>query len=226
MNEPQLGKAYLEEGELSTLYYEGRKGYTSKSLLALKAFSLSDAMAAYYKVMSKRLKSARTEHVLEDISLWLEEEGYVRVVTPKLLKIGNAGRLPDRIKEEWKYQQNPSEFLIRQIERYFETYSISIIAKCGQYLILVDPSTADDELSVEVYHDDEYMGLVRFGVYGENKRSLVIYDEDREQVKLKLLEMIEEMMPGANLTLGRVYYNPSPIGNVPKREKSHESTSC
>lgn len=112
-----IGQQKASVNDVVTYYIEQDSNFSKiVTLLFLKDINLSAAMATFYENSSVAIKVS-SEKAIESFVDYLVSSGIAKLIQPNYVKLGDAKRPSKLMQDEYKYRQNPSEFLLVNLQK-------------------------------------------------------------------------------------------------------------
>jgi len=201
MESKPLGESRAKAGQLLSLYVESETLPLSATLYVLKDFNLSEEMANYFEAN----RNERSESAMGLFTEYLKHKGLVEEPYSEIMVIGQAGRPPRRMINEWKFRRNPTMFLMERIHRMLHTASLYLFTHDGTYLILLDHGQCPEEVILEISHKGEPLGRVHLDVMSDTPKRVKINNEDLNRISTVVQKALIEKFPKEELTVSRIW---------------------
>lgn len=194
MKAATVGHTVATAGQLLALYAVEETGEptgNSRTLYVLKDFNLSEELARYQERLIAENRLQKTDETVTTLAQHLVERGFVSLPEATAVCLGQKNRLPERLSSEYKHYTSKAHPVLYDLIEHFTAYSLSVLTDKGRYLILgVGFNSTGKKLSAEVWHEGEYIGMLKLDTVGDESNT-DLDDSEREKIRQQLIKQVE-----------------------------------
>lgn len=209
-----FGNKVAKEGEVITVFVNDPENAANQqfSLLYVKeSFNIGQQMAAFYDQVSPDQRAMPTEKALESFYIYLLKKGLVDRPKNTVIYLGDHGKLPISIINEYKYSVNPIESVLDHLTQSLMFQTKAFENHQGYRIMLLGPSGSLSEIAVEIMHEELSLGLIQVGIVFDRTLDAVLNEDDVLTIRNTIASMLNVNQYPPGISIGRMYINLMPL---------------
>lgn len=209
-----FGNKVAKEGEVITVFVNDPDNPANQqfSLLYVKvSFNIGQQMALFYDQVPATQRAQPTEKAMESFYIYLLKKGLVDRPKNTVIYLGDHGKLPVSIIDEYKYSINPIEWILEHITQSLMFQTNTFLNHQGYRIMLLGPSGSLSEIAVEIMHEDLSLGMVQVGIVFDRTLDAVLNEDDILAIRTTISKMFNLGQYPTGVSIGRMYINLLPL---------------